>query len=77
MKLQLKAPDMACSACADTITEAITSVDSTAQVEADPKTKMVDVETQQSERAIKEAMTEAGYSASSPSFMQKLKFWSS
>jgi copper chaperone len=52
---------MACSACSDTITKAITAIDSAAIVEADPKTKQVKVETQASEAEIKQAITSAGY----------------
>jgi copper chaperone len=63
MTLQLKVPDIACSACVDTVTKAVKSVDPTAQVEADPKTKLVRVETQQSETAIKAAIAHAGYPA--------------
>jgi copper chaperone len=62
MTLQLKVPDMACSACGATITEAIKAIDPTATVEADPKTKLVNVETQASEVVIKQAITTAGYS---------------
>jgi copper chaperone len=62
MTLQLKVPNMACSACSETITKAIQAVDPTAKVEADPKTKLVSVETQTGEAAIKEAITAAGYS---------------
>lgn len=40
MTLQLKVPNMACSACGDTITKAIKAVDATATVTADPKTKL-------------------------------------
>lgn len=61
MALQLKVPSMACSACASTITKAVTGIDPTAKVEADPTTKLVVVETQQSETAVKEAITAAGY----------------
>jgi copper chaperone len=61
MTLQLKVPNMACGACANTITKAVTAVDPTAKVEADTKTKMVSIETQQSETAIKEAIAAAGY----------------
>lgn len=63
MTLQLKVPNMACGACANTITKAVTAVDPTAKVEADTKTKMVSIETQQSETAIKEAIAAAGYPA--------------
>ncbi|NJL37557.1 MAG: heavy-metal-associated domain-containing protein [Leptolyngbyaceae cyanobacterium RM2_2_4] len=61
MTLQLTVPNMACSACGDTITEAIKAIDSTATVQADPKTKQVSVETQQSETAVKKAIADAGY----------------
>lgn len=53
---------MACSACSETITKAIKAVDSSATVQADPKTKLVEIETQASEDAIAQAITEAGYS---------------
>lgn len=61
MTLQLTVPNMACSACGDTITKAITAVDSTAKVEANPKTKQVNIETQASETAIKDAIAAVGY----------------
>lgn len=65
MTLELTVPNMACSACGETITKAIKAVDPTAKVEADPKTKLVSVETQASATAIKEAITAAGYSIAS------------
>ncbi|MBW4617066.1 MAG: heavy-metal-associated domain-containing protein [Desmonostoc vinosum HA7617-LM4] len=61
MTLQLKVPNMACSACGETITKAIQTVDPTATVQADPKTKLVNIETQALETAITEAITSAGY----------------
>jgi copper chaperone len=61
MTLQLTVPNMACSACGDTITKAIQAIDSSATVQADPKTKQVNIETQASETAIKQAITDAGY----------------
>ena len=61
MTLQLKVPNMACSACGDTIAKAITAIDPTAQIQADPKTKQVNVETQAAEAAVKEAIVGAGY----------------
>ncbi len=63
MALQLKVPKMACSTCVNTITTAVRTVDSKAIVQADPKSKLVSVETQASETAIKEAMASAGYPA--------------
>ncbi len=62
MTLQLTVPNMACSACGETITKAIQAIDPAASVQTDLKTKLVSVETQASETAIKTAITEAGYS---------------
>ncbi len=61
MTLQLTVPDMACSACVTTIADAIKAIDAAAIVEADPKTKLVKIETAQSETAVKSAIAEAGY----------------
>ncbi|HTL89545.1 MAG TPA: heavy metal-associated domain-containing protein [Leptolyngbya sp.] len=52
---------MACSACSTTISNAIKAIDTTAQVTADPTTKLVQVETQASETQVKQAVTNAGY----------------
>ncbi len=61
MTLQLKVPTMACSACSDTLTKAIQAIDPTATIQADPKTKLVEVDTQASETAIRDAIAAAGY----------------
>ena len=61
MTLQLKVPNMAFSACVTTITNAITVIDPIAKVKADSKTKLVNIETQHSVAAIKQAITLAGY----------------
>lgn len=61
MTVQLQVPNMACSACGDTITRAIQAIDPAAAVQADPKTKQVSVETQATAAAIKQAITDAGY----------------
>ncbi|HEY9849130.1 MAG TPA: heavy-metal-associated domain-containing protein [Leptolyngbyaceae cyanobacterium] len=61
MKLQLKVPNMACSACGEKITKAIKTLDPAANVQADSKTKLVNIETQASEAAVTEAITSAGY----------------
>jgi copper chaperone len=61
MTLQMTVPNMACSACSETITNAIHSIDPQATIAADPKTKLVKVETQASEDAVKQAITDAGY----------------
>ena len=62
--LQLIVPSMACSACAETITKAVQTIDSGAKVEADPKTKFVNIETQVSQEAVTEAIVAAGYPVS-------------
>jgi copper chaperone len=61
MTLQLTVPSMACSVCVDTITKAIQTIDTKAVIQADTKTKIVNVETQVSETAIKQALVNAGY----------------
>ncbi len=63
MQLQLNVPNMACSSCAKTITNAIKEVDQDAKVEADPRTKRVDIETESSESSIKQALKNAGFAA--------------
>lgn len=52
---------MACSACASTITQAVTAIDPGAKVAADPATKQVNIETQAAETTVKEAIAAAGY----------------
>ncbi len=61
MTLQLTVPSMACSACVETISKAVKTVDPEAAISADPKTKLVQIETQQSEAVIKQAIADAGY----------------
>jgi copper chaperone len=61
MSFQVTVPDMACSACSDTITKAIQTIDPNAKVNADPKTKLVSVDTLASETEIEQAITSAGY----------------
>lgn len=63
MTLQLTVPKLACSACVNTITKAVKTVDPNAVVQAEPKTKLVLVETQADQTAIKEAIAAAGYPA--------------
>jgi copper chaperone len=64
MKLQLKVPDMTCGGCVNNITNAVKTIDANATVQGDPKTKIVLVETQASEAAIKNVITSAGYQVS-------------
>jgi copper chaperone len=61
MSVQLKVSDMACSACANTITQAVKQVDANAEVEADLTAKTVTIATQQPLEAIKQAIVAAGY----------------
>jgi copper chaperone len=61
MTIQFKVPNMACSACGETITKAVKGVDPSATVRSDPKTKLVEIETQISKDAIAQAITAAGY----------------
>ena len=62
--MELKVQSMACSACSDTITKAIKAVDPNAMVQADPKTKLVNVETEKPETEIRNAIASAGYPVS-------------
>lgn len=61
MTLQFTVSDMACSACVETIAQAVTAIDPAAKVEADPKTKQVNIETQKTEVEVKQAIATAGY----------------
>ncbi|MEL6461554.1 MAG: heavy-metal-associated domain-containing protein [Cyanobacteria bacterium J06636_27] len=63
MTIQLKVPGIACSACVNTVTKAIKSIDANATVDADTKTKIVNVQSQQPEDKIKEIIADARYSA--------------
>jgi len=65
MSLQLTVPNMACSACGDTITKAIKAIDPVATVQANPKTKQVKIETQASEMVVKQVISAAGYTIES------------
>ncbi|MBN3921849.1 heavy-metal-associated domain-containing protein [Nostoc sp. NMS4] len=61
MTLQFKITNMACSACANRVTKAIKAIDNNALVQTNAKTKLVSVETQVSEIAIKKALAAIGY----------------
>ena len=63
MAIELKVPGMACGGCGKTITKAIQSVDPSAEVQTNPKSKQVKVETQAKEFSIREAIAAAGYPA--------------
>jgi copper chaperone len=59
--LQLTVPDMACGACATTISQAIEALDPGAQVQADPAHKTVQVVTSAALAAVRSAIEQAGY----------------
>ena len=63
MTIELKVPNMACGACGKTITKAVHKIDPKAEVQTDPKTKQVIVESNASESSVKEAIAAAGYPA--------------
>ena len=61
MTITLKVPSIACDACADTITKAIHTHESEAEVSVDVDNKVVEVDTQASEASIKQIIESAGY----------------
>ncbi len=63
-QLAIKVPNMACSACAETITKAVQAIDDQASVQADPKTKDVQINSTASADEIKQAIEAAGYTVS-------------
>jgi len=63
MKLDLKVPEISCGSCVNAISNAVKILDPNAIVQGDPTTKIVSVETQASETAIREAIAKIGYPA--------------
>ena len=61
MALKLKVPTMACSGCADTISKAITTVDSNAKIEVDVEAKTVSLESEVAEESLKQALVATGH----------------
>lgn len=59
--LTLTVPDMACGACAETITKAVHGVDPQATVQADPGTKAVVIQSSVTPEPLKAAIAAAGY----------------
>lgn len=59
--LQITVSKLACSSCVKVVTEVVKTVNAGATIQADTKTKLVNVETQASETAIKKALAVAGY----------------
>ncbi|NJL09843.1 MAG: heavy-metal-associated domain-containing protein [Calothrix sp. SM1_7_51] len=61
MTLQFKVPDMACNACAETISETIHTMEPDARIEIDFKYKIVTIESSASSESIKQAIIAAGF----------------
>lgn len=59
--VDLTVPDMACGACADTITKALKALDPTAKVDTNLESKAVHIEASIAESSITEAIQKAGY----------------
>jgi copper chaperone len=63
MKLDLKVPEISCGGCVNAIANAVKTLDANAIVQGNPTTKIVSVETQVSETAIREAIAKIGFPA--------------
>jgi copper chaperone len=59
--LSVTVPDMACTACVSTITEAVLAVDPSAEVKTDLGAKAVDITASVTAEALTEAIQQAGY----------------
>ena len=62
-----KVPDMSCGHCTATIEKAINAIDPRASVTCDTGTRQVDVESILNERALTEAIRNAGYGVTAAS----------
>lgn len=60
---QFTVPGMTCGGCARRVTNAILSIDSTAEVITDPPARDVKITTSADEQALVTALAEAGYPA--------------
>ncbi|MFS8867834.1 heavy-metal-associated domain-containing protein [Synechococcus sp. H65.1] len=61
MVVVLTVPGLACSACVDTVTQAVRQRDPQAQVEADPKTKQVRIISEQIDTDWRQVLAQVGY----------------
>jgi copper chaperone len=59
--LAVTVPDMACGACATTITEAVQAIDPTANVKTNLESKAVEITASVGAEALTEAIQQAGY----------------
>ncbi|MFS8881239.1 heavy-metal-associated domain-containing protein [Synechococcus sp. H55.11] len=61
MQVVLTVPKLACSACVDTITQAVRQRDPQAHVEADPKTKQVRITSERADSDWRQVLAQVGY----------------
>ncbi len=61
MALTLKVPSMVCEGCAETITKAVKTVDSSANVSVDLPSKIVTLESSSSEESLTQAIIATGH----------------
>jgi len=61
MQVVLTVPKLACSACVETIAQAVRRRDPQAQVEADPKTKQVRILSAQTDTDWRQVLAQVGY----------------
>jgi copper chaperone len=54
-------PDMDCEGCVASITKAVHRIDASATVQADLKTKLVEIQSAEGDQALKSAIDDAGY----------------
>jgi len=64
MQTTFTVSDLACGACVDTITQAISSIDPQAKVIASPQTKLVQIESDLPVVTLQAAIVNAGYTVS-------------
>ena len=61
--MNLRIENMTCGGCAKSVIKAIQSVDPNANIETNPATRMVKVETTATSAALQQVLEEAGYPA--------------
>ena len=59
--VEFTVPKLACQVCVGNVTKAVEELDSSAAVEADPKTKLMKVTSDCSEADLRQTLTAAGY----------------
>jgi copper chaperone len=61
MQTTFTVTDLACGACADTISQAIRAIDPQAQIVADPQTKLVKIDSNLPATTLESTIAAAGY----------------